>query len=273
MAHLHEISDSDVSFVIDPITRAITTGSSKLYLAQHDHNSERYTFKVPRFIEGHDLSQCDTVMVDYVNVDKKKTMTRRGAYWSNDVAVVDDYILFSWLVSREATQLVGYLTFSVSFRCHDDDSNIIYEWGTDTFKRITIIEKTRNDQSILSQPPGLVDQLRTEILESVTGIIEKYFNDNPIDVGSKLSISTVELLADKWISESDSMHSQIVSIEGVNENSQVDLTPTAEQLAIFYEKDLTFVTENDDGVVTVYAIGQKPMNDYVIQVTVKEVNA
>ena len=42
--------------------------------------------------------------------------------------------------------------------------------------------------------------------------------------------------------------------------------------AVFYEKDITFVTENDGGVVTVYAIGQKPQNDYTIQVTITEVD-
>ena len=63
-----------------------------------------------------------------------------------------------------------------------------------------------------------------------------------------------------------------MTISGVTENSQVDLTPSVEQLVVFYEKDLTFVTENEDGVVTVYAIGQKPTNDYTVQVTITEVN-
>ena len=40
----------------------------------------------------------------------------------------------------------------------------------------------------------------------------------------------------------------------------------------FYEKDITFVTENEGGVVTVYVIGQKPTNDYTIQVTITEVD-
>ena len=80
----------------------------------------------------------------------------------------------------------------------------------------------------------------------------------------------VELLAANWVGES-SPYSQIVNIEGVTEFSQVDLTPSIEQLVIFYEKDLGFVTENEDGIVTVYAIGQKPENDYVMQVTVTEV--
>lgn len=84
-------------------------------------------------------------------------------------------------------------------------------------------------------------------------------------------ISEVDLLSANWIGET-SPYYQVANIEGVTENSQVDLTPSIEQLTIFYEKDLGFVTENEDGVVTVYAIGQKPENDYTIQVTITEVN-
>jgi hypothetical protein len=83
-------------------------------------------------------------------------------------------------------------------------------------------------------------------------------------------ISDVVLLANKWIGDT-SPYSQVVTINGVTENSQVDLTPNVEQLAIFYDKDLTFVTENNGGVVTVYAIGQKPENNYTIQATITEV--
>lgn len=84
------------------------------------------------------------------------------------------------------------------------------------------------------------------------------------------SISEVTLTASKWTGNA-SPYSQVVTIAGVTENSQVDLKPSVEQLAIFYEKDLTFVTENAGGVVTVYAIGQKPENNYTIQVTITEV--
>lgn len=85
-------------------------------------------------------------------------------------------------------------------------------------------------------------------------------------------IAEVTLLASAW-EGSDSLYSQVVEIDGITENSQVNLTPSVEQLSIFYEKDLTFVTENDGGVVTVYAIGQKPQNDYTIQADIVEVIA
>lgn len=88
--------------------------------------------------------------------------------------------------------------------------------------------------------------------------------------GIAARIGEVTLLASGWVGDT-SPYSQIVSVEGVTENSQVDLTPSVEQLMVFYEKDLAFVTENDGGVVTVYAIGQKPQNDYTIQVTITEV--
>lgn len=84
-------------------------------------------------------------------------------------------------------------------------------------------------------------------------------------------IGVVNLPASAWQGD-DNLYSQVVSIEGVTENSQVDLTPDVQQLAVFYEKDLAFVTENEDGIVTVYAIGQKPTNDYTIQVTITEVD-
>ena len=84
-------------------------------------------------------------------------------------------------------------------------------------------------------------------------------------------IREVTLLASAWEGEY-SPYAQVVNVDGVTENSQVDLTPNVQQLSIFHNKDLAFVTENDGGVVTVYAIGQKPMNDYTIQVTITEVD-
>jgi hypothetical protein len=102
--------------------------------------------------------------------------------------------------------------------------------------------------------------------EEIKQAIADYMAKNPA-----AAIGEVTILADAWHGGGH-LYSQEVEIAGVTENSQVDLTPSLEQLAIFYEKDLTFVTENDGGVVTVYAIGQKPTNDYTIQVTITEVS-
>lgn len=83
-------------------------------------------------------------------------------------------------------------------------------------------------------------------------------------------VNSVTLRASKW-SGSASPYSQVVSIPGVTSHSKIDLQPSTEQLTIFHQKDLAFVTENENGVITVYCIGQKPTNDYTIQITITEV--
>ena len=106
-------------------------------------------------------------------------------------------------------------------------------------------------------------------VKSVNGAVPD--TDGNVNITTLVTIGTVNLLAASWTG-SGNLYSQVVSISGVTENSQVDLTPSVEQLVAFYEKDLTLVTENDGGVVTVYAIGQQPENDYTIQVTITEVS-
>lgn len=84
---------------------------------------------------------------------------------------------------------------------------------------------------------------------------------------------TVTLYADRWNQASSDRYSQVVTVANatITPNSKVDLQPSSEQLSIFHEKDLAFVAENEDGVVSVFCVGQIPTNDYIIQATVTEV--
>ena len=70
-----------------------------------------------------------------------------------------------------------------------------------------------------------------------------------------------------------SRYGQVVNVNNavITPNSKVDLQITSEQMVIFYEKDLAFVAENEEGVVTIYCIGNVPENDYTLQATVTEV--
>ena len=85
--------------------------------------------------------------------------------------------------------------------------------------------------------------------------------------------TSVTLYADKWEQASDCRWYQEVTVDNatITAKSKVDLQPSSEQLTIFHQKDLAFVTENEDGVVSVYCVGQVPTNDYTIQATVMEV--
>ena len=103
-------------------------------------------------------------------------------------------------------------------------------------------------------------------------MIKADFGDSVMKVisGSEARLSTVNLRAIAWQGDT-SPYSQVVAIKGITATTKVDLTPTIEQLSIFYDKDVCFVTENDGGIVTVYLIGQKLENDYLIPVILTEV--
>ena len=76
MVHTHPVIDKDNHFIIDPISRSITkTDNKKRALMQYDHNSERLTFEIERFVEGHDLMLCNKVEVHYSNADSQARKT------------------------------------------------------------------------------------------------------------------------------------------------------------------------------------------------------
>lgn len=90
--------------------------------------------------------------------------------------------------------------------------------------------------------------------------------------GAAVKITEVTILADAW-KGGESPYSQVVEVDGVSVNSMVNLHPSVEQLDVFRERDHVFSTENDGGVVTVYAVGDKPTHDYTIQASIMEVVA
>ena len=106
-------------------------------------------------------------------------------------------------------------------------------------------------------------KITRELIDNLTARLDYFIN-------SSARVVEIYLSAASWVG-TNSLYSQVVNIEGITEYSQVNLRPSIDQLAIFHDKDLAFVTENDDGVVTVYVLGDKPANDYIIQATVMEV--
>lgn len=143
MAHPHNIYDTDAHFQVDAITRSIIDSSGKSTLMQGDHNSERYTFEIPRYIDGHDLSLCDKIQVHYVNIDATdKTRTSRGQYEIDDLQISetnDDAVTCSWLIDRKATEYAGLLRFLLKFIC-TDSGTVEYVWQTSVYAGIIILQ-------------------------------------------------------------------------------------------------------------------------------------
>lgn len=97
---------------------------------------------------------------------------------------------------------------------------------------------------------------------------EKYVEAN---YSLKSKLSTISLLASEWVGL-NSPYRQIVTIDCVSGNSKVDLQPTESQIAMLQDAEISLVASNDNGVVTIYAIGGKPKEDCAIQVVITEAN-
>lgn len=170
MMRLHSIYDSDSHFIINPTTRAITAGkSSKTKLVQYDTNSERFTFELPRYIEGHDMSLCNKVEIHYINLSADKTSRVEDVYLVGDVQLSpgsEGVVIFSWLISGNATQYAGSLNFLIAFKCLTG-AVIDYAWHTETFKNITVLNGMNNGEAVIVEYSDVLEAWKAEVLNDL----------------------------------------------------------------------------------------------------------
>lgn len=156
------VSDTDAAFTINPITREIqNTKSNKRILMQNDHNSERFSFKVPRFIDGRDVASCNLVQVQYLNVDSRSRESSSGVYTVTDMEVypfINDMLTCSWLISNNATKFAGHLSFLLRFAHVTDDGLVKYAWSTDIYSEIAIVEGLNSDVIFEQEYVDVIEQ-------------------------------------------------------------------------------------------------------------------
>lgn len=168
----HVIRDDDLHFVIDPDTRVIVNNSSKTKLMQYDHNSETCTFEIPRFVEGHDMSKCTSIQIHYLNTGSGTSSSVRevnaGVYEIRDPQVTDDdKLIFTWLITQNATTYAGTLKFQIRFRCvHLDKSDDYYDeyvWNTDIYSSIEIAPSVDNSGAIYEEYEDVLNQWKMDV--------------------------------------------------------------------------------------------------------------
>lgn len=167
MTHLHDVRDTDTHYVIDPITMEITNPNEvKNKLMLGDHDSEIYTFEIPKVIEGHDMSQCNKVEVHYINIGSNKTNRSEDVYPVGDMAISTDdpeTLVFSWKVSGNATMYAGTLNFRIKFACVDDSGNYTYKKWTDVYKGITVSDGFDNGEAVVADYSDILAQWEARI--------------------------------------------------------------------------------------------------------------
>lgn len=158
MEHVHPVVDSDTRFTINPVTRQIRNESSrKTTLIQNDHNSERFTFSLEKVVEGHDMSTCNRVEIHYLNASKDGKTQTKGLYTVDDLRVDGDNVVCSWLISQNATGLVGPLTFLLRFKCVEGNV-ITYAWNTAIYTGIMVSDGINADESFTTDYVDVIEQ-------------------------------------------------------------------------------------------------------------------
>lgn len=176
--HGRQIIDADAHFTVDPISRIITNDDPKKNtIIQGDHNSERFTFKTPRYIDGHDMLTCDNVRVAYINTEVagRNKQHATGVYLVSDLALDpnnDKYITCSWLISKNATEHTGVLNFMLIFSCMDGEL-VKYRWKTNVFESINVALSLDADLVFEAEYLDVIEQWKNSVKDEFSVSLEE----------------------------------------------------------------------------------------------------
>ena len=254
MEHLHSVYDTDSHFSINPITRALRNeASSKTHLIQHDHNSERFTFEIPRFVEGHDMSLCNKIRVHYINIDSKTKEQKTGVYKVKDMQISpegDDVVICSWLISRNATQLVGSLNFLIRFSCVTDGV-VDYAWNTATYSGISVSDGINADETMEQDYLDVIEQWKASVVKGFEDDLERVADEMKADVTAWKETESANVIAatneiiGQWNEVLDFERVRIDNLvamrgyEGITENKEIFCN---EYLQVFMGSNGVFCT-------------------------------
>ena len=193
--HTHPVPDTDTYFVIDPYTREIeNTNYNKTVLMRGDHNSERFTFELPRYVDGHDMSLCNRVLIHFDNVGDSIENIHSDVAEAKDLRLEEgdsEKVICSWLIRREATQIVGILSFSLQYLCVED-GEITYEWNTDSYDNIEIRKSKQNAEASIVKYTNVLEEWRAQIFGVGDSIISNITTEGETQVAAVKEASVTE---------------------------------------------------------------------------------
>ena len=200
MEHIHSVYDSDAHFIINEITRAINGSPLKNSIMQFDHNSERLSFELPRYIEGHDMSLCNKVEVHYINIGVDGNRSE-GVCEVNDLQTSADdetIVVCSWLISADATQYAGSLSFLIRFACLTDDV-VDYAWHTEIYSGISVGEGMNNGEAFIADNKDVIEAWKAQVEADIKADIKRLEETVETSMNSEM----LTLLRSDWNDESD----------------------------------------------------------------------
>lgn len=257
--HDHNLVDDDNRFIIDGGTRQLNNVSGvKPSLMQYDHNSEKFVFEMPRYIDGHDMLNCDRLEVHYTNSTSGTSKSSRVATAGVDnltSSLQEDpedsnKLTFEWTITQNATQLAGTLIFQFKFWCKgnvsDDVDEAEYIWHSGKYSFVEILPSLNITDDLINKYPNAIeeldmrlDDLEARLIDHIGPIVITKFEVKPsvLEVGSYADAPTLS-----W--EFDRVPAAIMLYEGdETEGTSFAGDSTGTVLEEFYVKGTTIGTK------------------------------
>lgn len=176
-AEPHRVYESDNHFVIDPATRAIENVlSTRPTITQYDHNSSRFTFEIPRYVEGQDMSQCNRVEIHFINLAATGEQQYASMYVVDDLQVDlkdENFVTFSWLLSNEVTKYAGTVNFIIRF-ASVTDLIIDYSWNTVVYEGVAVVDGLNNEEVVIGYYDAALQRWQKAVLQNMVEVMGEY---------------------------------------------------------------------------------------------------
>lgn len=171
-------SAMDSRIEIDADTRIIRMmPQDELFGVESDEKSERKYFKVHKIVgNGVDLSKLQ-LRINYQNASK--IPSGKDMYIVTDATVYnDEWVYFSWELSRKVTQYKGNIYFIVCAVKADSKGNITNEWNT-TLAEGKVLEglEVETNQEQQYQASDYLEQLKQQLLDYSKEIKDTFPSD------------------------------------------------------------------------------------------------
>lgn len=175
MAHTHDVYDMENHFEINGSSRFIKeTSETKLVVVQGDHKSEVLTFKMPRYIDGHDMTLCNKIRIHYINLDTRTNNKSADVYEVTDLTLCEeceDVLTFTWTIEAPATKYSGTLSFLVKFECTEGE-NVLYQWNTAKYVSVNVLDGIDNSEEFVEKYSNVLEEWYNELTRGADSIEE-----------------------------------------------------------------------------------------------------
>ena len=249
--HKHQVIDSDAHFTIDAITRNISNDNyEKNLLIQGDHNSEKFTFAIPRYIDGHDMLLCNHVQVAYIDTQTsgRSKQYSTGVYLVSDLELhpdKKDYLQCSWVISHNATRFEGALNFMLILSCMEGEL-VTYRWKTNVFEGIHVAVSLDSNLVFEDEYVDIIEQWKNSVMEHFTEYVDAGMTYKAALVKEELSEDLSAEFAEAKTKLSEHLQKNINAFHDTLDNEITEMHNTLDGFDDILESEITNMDDRID---------------------------